>query len=1029
MPQTVITNVGMNAAVAVMESGFKIKVATFKLGSAYGYTPAATDTALHGSTVYTAAVTEIIQTGDKEVTFKVVLGSNIGPFQFGEIGLYLASGQLFALVALENLHSKQATTSSDKGDTFRINIPVMLNNLAANIEFTSVSVVQTELAEIASVNVLPEANSAPANTYLITNTHAKRRTVAVSAAMDNKWYFLDYNPLVTGVVTASAPGSVTFTFNGNLPNLTQVGDYILQGAASSTVSQSVLALTMRVNSDTSYTFTYDTSVVGFNIGATVQVWIHNAVVSGLMYQYYAVKDWTAGAWSYGNFVLRNKGLYLAAANNIQTGDEPGVSTKWLPIMDFTSPLAAARLTGIIADARIPSNIVRTTRRVDTAGGLLTGGGALDANLTLRVDAATTQQAIAGTSQNTVMTPATSKEAIHNALSNVSVTGGGLATGGGALSTNRVIRVPVASIADAKGGTDNDSAMTPLTTMAAIEYKLSTLQLDVGGLITGGGRIDGDWSLTVHAATNAEAWAGVITSAVITPANLSYVLDRKLASVSIETEGMARGGGSLSASRSINVPASKVANVTGWVTAQMNSGVITPYTARMTAHKAINELTLVRGMPGSKGISVTKDVTGTTAYTFDGDALSLDKLAYSIELTPGSAPRSLADLGVGAMGLLVKVADNKVVTRKFVQPDVKVDTQGRPISGPGVKIAPSSSDDGSTGHFTLHADDSVVRTFGKQDIAGSKHFYAPTGTDPVRGGMAPTVRMLSVGSGVKTFEIYRNWNAAGSTAQGDGVQALTCSIEGAGENMIESESPFFSGESPPSTFTIRVTEKAGDTTPKRRADFAFRINRTDNKGELVAPFFTGNGSRLTNIDVNALVGVINSVNIPWSDYDTAIAGTDLTKVMSPRRVRDLIMAMRPTDDQAKAGGNNGTLMTPRAANLLLNERFTPLLLSKFGQHLSANGWTQLPNGVILQWGVLGATSVESGAAGAQVTFPIAFPHRCGAPMVFDWIGDGNDINAHHIGGFDIQPTGFKVIVTKADGSTYANSHVYWFAIGY
>lgn len=45
---------------------------------------------------------------------------------------------------------------------------------------------------------------------------------------------------------------------------------------------------------------------------------------------------------------------------------------------------------------------------------------------------------------------------------------GLATGGGALSADRTINVPIASQAQATGGTDNATAMTPLRVRQAIE---------------------------------------------------------------------------------------------------------------------------------------------------------------------------------------------------------------------------------------------------------------------------------------------------------------------------------------------------------------------------------------------------------------------------------------------------------------------------------------------------------------------------------------------------------------------------------
>ena len=63
------------------------------------------------------------------------------------------------------------------------------------------------------------------------------------------------------------------------------------------------------------------------------------------------------------------------------------------------------------------------------------------------------------------TPSAVKAAMDNAntraLTARTVTGGGLATGGGDLSANRVITVPVATQAQAETGADNATAMTPL----------------------------------------------------------------------------------------------------------------------------------------------------------------------------------------------------------------------------------------------------------------------------------------------------------------------------------------------------------------------------------------------------------------------------------------------------------------------------------------------------------------------------------------------------------------------------------------
>ena len=60
-----------------------------------------------------------------------------------------------------------------------------------------------------------------------------------------------------------------------------------------------------------------------------------------------------------------------------------------------------------------------------------------------------------------------QSAIETALAGRSVSAGGLATGGGDLSEDRTITVPIASKAQAETGTNNATAMTPLRTAEAI----------------------------------------------------------------------------------------------------------------------------------------------------------------------------------------------------------------------------------------------------------------------------------------------------------------------------------------------------------------------------------------------------------------------------------------------------------------------------------------------------------------------------------------------------------------------------------
>ncbi len=104
-------------------------------------------------------------------------------------------------------------------------------------------------------------------------------------------------------------------------------------------------------------------------------------------------------------------------------------------------------------------------RTISGGGLVSGGGSLAADRTLTVLAASAAEALAGVISNKAVTPAALADILtliaSKAASGVSVTGGGLVSGGGALTANRVLSVIAASAADVAAGVLDDCAVTPL----------------------------------------------------------------------------------------------------------------------------------------------------------------------------------------------------------------------------------------------------------------------------------------------------------------------------------------------------------------------------------------------------------------------------------------------------------------------------------------------------------------------------------------------------------------------------------------
>lgn len=137
---------------------------------------------------------------------------------------------------------------------------------------------------------------------------------------------------------------------------------------------------------------------------------------------------------------------------------------------------SVRLANENANSRVPQ-----TRTVNTAG-LATGGGALSANRTITVPPASEADGIAGTRADVAMTPVSTKAAIDNRVGQLeippsvpptrTVQGGGLASGGGNLTTDRVITVTAATGPEAIAGTRNDVALTPAGGKAALDARFA-----------------------------------------------------------------------------------------------------------------------------------------------------------------------------------------------------------------------------------------------------------------------------------------------------------------------------------------------------------------------------------------------------------------------------------------------------------------------------------------------------------------------------------------------------------------------------
>src|ERR1700748_1486315 len=113
--QVQLTNAG--AALIAANTG-PVIVTSFQLGTAFGYIPLPTDTEIRGTLVYTGVPSSPSAVNPNVVRYSSYLDFDIGPFTFGEIGLFVGT-TLFALATGDAVVSKLAL-SDGGGNSIRI---------------------------------------------------------------------------------------------------------------------------------------------------------------------------------------------------------------------------------------------------------------------------------------------------------------------------------------------------------------------------------------------------------------------------------------------------------------------------------------------------------------------------------------------------------------------------------------------------------------------------------------------------------------------------------------------------------------------------------------------------------------------------------------------------------------------------------------------------------------------------------------------------------------------------------------------
>lgn len=224
-----ITQAGLNAVTAAGHQGLSVAITTFKLGSAYGYTPALGDTALHGGIVYSSQPTawNMLSESSRDVVCKVP--ASAGPFAYGEIGLFLDNGTLFALASFGSLQVKSSAMSGIANAlTFHCVLDIGANPAVIQVIAGTAGVV----ANVGNSHFVtgPDLMPGKPNALIVTEPVNGSNSLFMTYSNYNQWNVQNYLQVASGTVTAISPDKKTITSVAfsELSDTTLAGDYLLQ---------------------------------------------------------------------------------------------------------------------------------------------------------------------------------------------------------------------------------------------------------------------------------------------------------------------------------------------------------------------------------------------------------------------------------------------------------------------------------------------------------------------------------------------------------------------------------------------------------------------------------------------------------------------------------------------------------------------------------------------------------------------------------------------------------------------------------